>query len=162
MGDNQKIIELKRKINNDDYRLKEYEIREQNKRNKLNAPKKKKRKINLINFIFAIFVLYFAYTAFNQNLMIKSLDMQIADKNSIKAKTAKKAEALKQDVDKINNNEEAMLDLVEKIARDQYKMVKPNEIIYIDKNKNDNKFIKGIGFEDQEQQEDKDKDKKNP
>jgi hypothetical protein len=35
---------------------------------------------------------------------------------------------------------------VEEIARDQYKMVRPNEIIYIDKNKNDNKFISGIGF----------------
>jgi IS30 family transposase len=35
----------------------------------------------------------------------------------------------------------------EKIARDQYKMVKPNETIYIDKNKNDNKLIQGIGSE---------------
>lgn len=155
MGENKKIIELKRKINNDDFRMKEYEIREQNRRNKLNAPKKKKRKINLINFIFAIFVLYFAYTAFNQNQMIKALDIQIADKNDIMAKTAKKAEIIKQDVDKINNNEEAMLDLVEKIARDQYKMVKPNEIIYIDKNKNDNKFIKGIGFEEEKKEEKK-------
>lgn len=149
MNENQKIIELKRKINNDDFRMKEVEIREQNRRNKLNAPKKKKRKLNLINLIFIVFVLYFAYTAFNQKQMIKALDMQIADKNAVKSEVKKKADELKQDVDKINNNEEAMLDLVEKIARNEYKMVKPNEIIYIDKSKNDNKFIKGIGYENE-------------
>jgi len=37
------------------------------------------------------------------------------------------------------------MEIIEKIARDQYKMVKPNETIYIDKNKNDNKLIQGIG-----------------
>ncbi|HBD64979.1 MAG TPA: hypothetical protein DC038_11170, partial [Clostridiales bacterium] len=57
---------------------------------------------------------------------------------------AKKAGELKEDVEKMND-EEALLELIEKIARDQYKMVKPNEIIYIDKNKNDNKLIQGIG-----------------
>lgn len=149
MSDNQKIIELKRKINNDDYRLKEAEIREQNRRNKLNAPKKKKRKLNLINLVFIVFLLYFAYTAYNQRQMIKDLDMQIAQKNSVKTEVKKKADELKQDVEKINNNEEAMLDLVEKIARNEYKMVKPNEIIYLDKNKNGNKFIKGIGSENE-------------
>ena len=45
------------------------------------------------------------------------------------------------------NDEEALIELIEKIARNQYKMVKPNETIYIDKNKNDNKLIQGIGFE---------------
>jgi len=80
--------------------------------------------------------------------MISGLNIQIADKNIVKSEAQKQAEELKQDVDKINTDE-TMLDLVEKIARNQYKMVKPNETIYIDKNRNDNKFINGIGFEEQ-------------
>lgn len=143
--DQKKIIELKRKINHDDFRRQEREIKEQKKYKKLKTPKKKKKKFNLFNVIFTIFVLYFAYTAFNQYKLIDELDGQIAEKNSIKSETINSIEELKEDVEKINNDEK-LLELVEKIARDQYKMVKPNEIIYIDKNKNDNKFIKGIGF----------------
>jgi len=148
MNENQKIIELKKRVNNDDFRRQEMEAKERNRMKKFDAPKKKKRKLNFINLIFAIFVIYFAYTAFNQNLMINGLNIQIADKNIVKSVAQKQSEELKQDVDKINTDE-AMLDLVEKIARNQYKMVKPNETIYIDKNRNDNKFINGIGFEDQ-------------
>lgn len=148
MNEEQKIIGLKSRINNDDFRRRQMEIKENRKKIKLNAPKKKKIKLKIFNIIFLVFVVYFAYTAFNQNQMINMLDMQIAEKNNVKSETEKNAKAIKQDVDKINSDEE-LLDLVEKVARDQYKMVKPNEIIYIDKNKNDNKFIKGIVFEDQ-------------
>lgn len=151
MKEEQKIIELKRKINNDDYRLKEYEIRARHQRSKLDAPKKKKKKPNLINLVFMGFVLYFAYTAFNQTMLIRDLDSQIASRRTVKEDVQKQADELKSDVEKINNDD-AMLDLVEKIARNQYKMVKPNETIYIDKNKNDNKFIKGIGFEEEDPQ----------
>ena len=149
MSDNQKIIELKRRINNDDFRSKEAEIREQNKRGKIDSSKSgKKRKFNLINFIFAIFLIYFAYTAFNQYHMIESLNIQIAEKNEIKAETEKVASELKEDVEKISENDDEMFDLVEKIARNQYKMVKPNETIYIDRNRNENKFINVIGSEE--------------
>lgn len=152
MKEERKIIELKRKINNDDYRLKEYEVRARHQRSKLDAPKKKKRKPNLLNLVFMSFVLYFAYTAFNQTMLIRDLNRQISGRVAVKEEVQKQADELKSDVEKINNDE-AMLDLVEKIARNQYKMVKPNEIIYIDKNKNDNKFITGIGFEEESQGE---------
>ena len=147
--DNQKIIELKRKVNNDDFKMKELEIKEQNRQNKQKLPKKNKAKFNLLNVVFVFFVIYFAYTVFNQYQMINSLELQIAEKRDIKSEAEKEAAELKQDLEKINDNEEAMLDLVEKIARNQYKMVKPNEIIYIDKNRNENKFISGIGFEEE-------------
>jgi len=146
VNENQKIIELKRKINNDDFRRREKEIKEQRRQKKFAAPKKKKRKFNIINFLFAVFVLYFAYTAFTQYQMLNDLNGAIDVKKLEKAEVEKKAQELQKDVEKMND-EEALLELVEKIARDQYKMVKPNEIIYIDKNKNDNKLIKGIGFE---------------
>jgi cell division protein DivIC len=141
-----KIIELKRKINHEDFRQQEKEIKENRRHEKLVAPKKKKRKFNVINFLFTIFVLYFAYTAFTQYQMLDELNREINEKNLEKAKVEKKVAELKKDVEKMNN-EEDLLELVEKIARNQYKMVKPNEIIYIDKNKNDNKLIQGIGFE---------------
>ena len=148
MNEDQKIIELKNRINNNDFRRKEMEIKQNKRKNKRETPRKKKNKLNIFNLFFVIFVLYFAYTAFNQTQMINTLDMQISQKTLEKSDAEKEAQKLKQDVEKISNDD-ALLDLVEEIARDQYKMVKPNEIIYIDKNKNDNKFIKGIGFDDE-------------
>lgn len=152
MNEDQKIVELKKKINNDDFRRQEKEIKEQRRQEKLeakfkaSAPKKKKRKFNIINFLFTVFVLYFAYTAFNQYQMLNDLNSTIDEKKTEKAEVEKKASELKKDVEKMDDKE-ALLELIEKIARNQYKMVKPNETIYIDKNKNDNKLIQGIGFE---------------
>lgn len=142
-----KIIELKRKINNDDFRKQEKEIKDQRRYEKLVAPRKKKRKLNIVNLLFSVFVLYFAYTAFTQYQMLNELNNEIYKKKTEKAEIEKEVQELQVDVEKMNNDEK-LLELVEKIARNQYKMVKPNEIIYIDKNKNDNKLIQGIGFEE--------------
>ncbi|HBC32063.1 MAG TPA: hypothetical protein DC024_12580 [Clostridiales bacterium] len=144
MNEEQRIIELKKKINHYDFREKEREIKEQKRINKMTAPIKKKRKFNVINFLFLVFVMYFAYTAFNQYEMLADLNGQIAEKEILKAETEKEALELKSDVEKLSE-EETLMEIIEKIARDQYKMVKPNETIYIDKNKNDNKLIQGIG-----------------
>nr|WP_300090853.1 septum formation initiator family protein [Sedimentibacter sp.] len=147
MNEDQKIIELKKKINHDDFRRQEREIKEQKRQQKLAAPVKKKRKLNVVNLLFTVFLMYFAYTAFNQYQMLSDLNKEIDQKMLVKAEVEKEVTELKNDVAKMSN-EEALLELVEKIARDQYKMVKPNETIYIDKNKNDNKLIQGIGFEE--------------
>ena len=144
MNEDQRIIELKKKINHYDFREKEREIKEQKRIKKLAAPIKKKRRFNVINFLFLIFVIYFAFTAFNQYEMLLDLNSQIKEKEAIKAEAEKEALELKSDVEKLNE-EETLMEIIEKIARDQYKMVKPNETIYIDKNKNDNKLIQGIG-----------------
>lgn len=148
MNERQKIIELKKKINHDEFRRQEREIKEQKRQKKLTAPIKKKRKFNLVKFIFAVFVMYFAYTAFNQYQMLQDLNSQIEEKEIIKAKVEREALELTNDVEKLND-EEALMEIIEKIAREQYKMVKPNETIYIDKNKNDNKLIQGIGVEEE-------------
>jgi cell division protein FtsB len=144
MNEDQRIIELKKKINHYDFREKEREIKEQKRIKKLAAPIKKKRRFNVINFLFLIFVIYFAFTAFNQYEMLLDLNSQIKEKEAIKAEAEKEALELKSDVEKLSE-EETLMEIIEKIARDQYKMVKPNETIYIDKNKNDNKLIQGIG-----------------
>lgn len=147
MNEDQKIIELKKKINHDDFRRQEREIKEQKRQQKLAAPIKKKRRLNVVNLLFTVFLMYFAYTAFSQYQMLSDLNKEIDQKMLVKAEVEKEVMELKDDVAKMSN-EEALLELVEKIARDQYKMVKPNETIYIDKNKNDNKLIRGIGFEE--------------
>jgi cell division protein FtsB len=147
LNEDQKIIELKKKINHDDFRRQEREIKEQKRQQKLAAPVKKKRKLNVVNLLFTVFLAYFAYTAFSQYQMLSDLNKEIDQKMLVKAEVEKEVTELKDDVAKMSN-EEALLELVEKIARDQYKMVKPNETIYIDKNKNDNKLIRGIGFEE--------------
>lgn len=146
MNEEQKIIELKKRINHHDFREIEKEIKEQSRQKKFTAPIKKKRKFNVINFLFIVFVMYFAYTAFNQYEMLLDLNGQIEEKEMVKAEVEKEVSGLKEDVEKLKD-EDALLEIVEKIARDQYKMVKPNETIYIDKNKNDNKIIQGIGSE---------------
>lgn len=147
MNEDQKIIELKKKINHDDFRRQEREIKEQKRQKKLAAPIKKKRKLNVVNLLFTVFLMYFAYTAFNQYQMLNDLNKEIDQKMLVKAEVEQEVAELKNDVAKMSD-EKALLELVEKIARDQYKMVKPNETIYIDKNKNDNKLIQGIGFEE--------------
>ncbi len=147
MNEDQKIVELKKKINHDDFRRQEREIKEQKRQQKLAAPIKKKRKLNVVNLLFTVFLMYFAYTAFSQYQMLSDLNKEIDQKMLVKAEVEKEVTELKEDVAKMSD-EEALLELVEKIARDQYKMVKPNETIYIDKNKNDNKLIRGIGFEE--------------
>lgn len=75
------------------------------------------------------------------------LDEQIAEKQETKSKLEDKAKELESDVAKISD-QNVLLDIVEKVARNDYKMVKPNETIYIDRNKVENKFISGIGSAD--------------
>ena len=146
MKEDPKIIELKNKVNNEAFKRQEREIKEQKRQKKLAAPIKKKRKLNIINLIFTVFVFYFAFTAFGQYKKLNELNKEIDEKTLVKSKVEKEVRELQSDIAKMND-EEAKLELVEKIARNQYKMVKPNETIYIDKNRNENKLIQGIGFE---------------
>ncbi|HBB28205.1 MAG TPA: hypothetical protein DC000_02965 [Clostridiales bacterium] len=134
MHKNSKIIELPvRNDNNADKSIKK-------------AAHKKKRKLNLINLVFVVFMLYFFMTVTSQKQMIRNLDEQIAQKETQRDSVKKKAESLASDVASIDD-QQVLLEVVERVARNEYKMVKPNEIIYIDKNKMNNKFIMGIGYE---------------
>lgn len=108
---------------------------------------KKKRKLNLINLVFVVFLLYFFMTVASQKQMINTLDEQIAQKQTQRDLVKNKAEGLANDVASIDD-QKVLLEVVERVARNEYKMVKPNEIIYIDKNKMNNKFIMGIGYEE--------------
>lgn len=141
-----KVIQIEQKRN---------EINEERKQS-LRTTRKKKRKISFINALFVIFVAYFIFTISKQHMRIMELDEQIAEKQETKSKLEDKAKELESDVAKISD-QNVLLDIVEKVARNDYKMVKPNETIYIDRNKVENKFISGIGSADDEVTDD-DKD----
>jgi len=61
-----------------------------------------------------------------------------------KNNTEEEIEKLKSEISEINieiQNKDS-LEFVEKIAREEFRMLKPREIIYIDKNKNKNPFLR--------------------
>ena len=114
--------------------------------NPIKLSHKKKRRLNLVNLVFIVFMLYFIMTAVSQKQMINNLNEQIAQKETMRDSVKKKAESLADDVARIDD-QQVLLEVVERVARNEYKMVKPNEIIYIDRNRMNNKFIMGIGYE---------------
>lgn len=111
---------------------------------------RKRKKLNLFNLIFVVFILYFSMTYISQKQMADDLDKQISILEKERDKSKTEAEKLSNDVSQIDDKE-VLLKVVERIARNEYKMVKPNEIIYIDKNKANNKFIMGIGNTENEE-----------
>lgn len=122
------------------------------------SKRKKKRRLSILSLIFVVFLLYFFMTVTSQNNMMSDLDKQIAQKEVEKDLVKKKAESLEKEVESIDDKE-VLLKVVERLARNEYKMLKPNETIYIDKNKTQNKFIMGIGSSDEKINfKDKDKD----
>jgi cell division protein DivIC len=112
---------------------------------KSKSKKSKKRPcLNLITIFFFCVMFYMLYTIYGQTQYLASI-------NSEKEQILIQKEVLEQDLASLEenlekiNNPELFLEMVERIARDEYKMVKPYETIYIDKNKTTNKFITGIG-----------------
>lgn len=105
--------------------------------------KKKNKKINFFNLAFFVFILYFALTFINQSQMLSELNSEIVKKEKLVEECTCKKEELKSDVEGIDNKD-ILLKVVERIARDEYNMVKPNEIIYIERNSVKNKMMFGI------------------
>lgn len=108
--------------------------------------KKHKRKFNLISFGFLILVIYMSITIMGQGKILNSIKDAKQIKIDEKMAIENELQSLNNDLQKINDPDQ-LLEIVERIARDEYKMVKPYETVYIDKNKVQNKFIGGIGSE---------------
>ncbi len=114
--------------------------------------KKKKRKKKSWNFpsIFTIlfigFLIYVAVTVKNQYGLLTRLRNEKDEIQVEKIELESEVATLNKDIEMLEDPEK-FLEVIEKIAREEYKMVKPYETMYIDKNKNENKFIKGIGDE---------------
>ncbi len=102
--------------------------------------KKKEFKINLISIIFYALALYMIFTIVNQRLDLNNIENQKQAKIEEKKDIELELLNLQDDLAKINDPEQ-FLQMVEKIARDEYKMVKPYETVYIDNNKAKNKLF---------------------
>lgn len=99
--------------------------------------KVKKNKILRIRHILAIiFVIYISSTLISQRNMMKKLEVE-------KTKNEKEIEVLQSKIKEINSEikQSDSLEFIEKVAREELRMVKPREIIYVDKNKNKDPFL---------------------
>ncbi|KUK74147.1 MAG: Uncharacterized protein XD91_0103 [Clostridiales bacterium 38_11] len=101
--------------------------------------KKKKFEINLISMIFYALALYMIFTIVNQRLDLNTIENRKQAKIDEKKDIELELLNLQDDLAKINDPKQ-FLQMVEKIARDEYKMVKPYETVYIDKSKTKNEF----------------------
>lgn len=98
--------------------------------------KRKRIGFRLRHLVFLLLVLYISVIMLNQrklmgNLQSKKMELQ----NEIKT--------LNEDINELNEEieESDSLEFVEKVAREELGMVKPREIIYVDKKKLKNSFF---------------------
>lgn len=98
--------------------------------------KRKKRRLKLRRLLLIGFVIYLSAILINQNTLMNGLENK-------KHNTEMEIKELEKDIRdltiEIENSDS--LEFVEKVARDDLGMVKPREIIYIDKNKIKNPFV---------------------
>ncbi|NLY21291.1 MAG: septum formation initiator family protein [Tissierellia bacterium] len=97
--------------------------------------KENKGGFKLIHLLLIVFFVYFGVTVFKQNRIIKELKSEKTEMNA-------QIEQIKADIDYLNEEIESAgtLKFIERVARDDYGMVKPRETIYIDKDKQKNPF----------------------
>lgn len=104
--------------------------------------KKKKKKFRIRYILLLFLAIYLGTTFVNQQKIINSLKKEREEK-------LKKVEDLNVEIQDIEEKLKYSysLDYIEKMAREELKMIKPDEIIFIDKNKikDKEKSILGIG-----------------
>lgn len=98
--------------------------------------KKKRKGIRLIHVFLIFLVIYVTIVLNHQRNLMKNM-------NAKKEQNQVEIDKLKKDIEELNKEIENSdsLEFVEKIARDELGMVKPREIIYIDKNKPKSSFF---------------------
>lgn len=104
------------------------------------AQKKQGRKIRIRYILILAIMLYIGSIFFNQQKMINELDAERKEKEQ-------EINSLENDIKNLEGKIQYSdsLEYIEKIAREELKMVMPDEIIYIDKDKNSDEPKKGIG-----------------
>ena len=101
--------------------------------------KKSKKRFKLFHLLIYFMFLYVIAIFWNQRTLMKNLEA----KKIINEAEVKILEKEIKDLEKEIENSEG-LQFVEKVARDDLGMVKPREIIYIDKDRKKNPFLKII------------------
>ncbi|MTI68051.1 MAG: septum formation initiator family protein [Firmicutes bacterium] len=92
----------------------------------------KKKKFKLRYVLFLALIIYLGTVFIKQEMTINSLEKKNTKKQQEVKELNKEISDIEKQLEKVNS-----LEFIEKIARKELKMVKPNEIIYIDKNKED-------------------------
>lgn len=100
------------------------------------SKRKNKKGLRLIHVFLVFLVLYVVIVLNHQRGLMKNLDSKKVVNQAEVEKLEKEIEALNKEIDSSDS-----LEFVEKIARNELGMVKPREIIYIDKNKPKNKVF---------------------
>lgn len=108
------------------------------RRNQQNKKKIKRRKkgFRLWHFLILLIIFYLGKTLINQSMMMNELAKR-------KQKEEQEIQKLQEDIKELEAEIENKdtLEFVEKVAREELRLVKPREIIYIDKNKGNNSLI---------------------
>lgn len=99
--------------------------------------KKRKKKIKLIHIVLLFLFIYVSLIYYNQYKLLDELEAKREEKLS-------EVENLKSEIEELHYQIENSdsLEFVERIAREDLGMVKPREIIYIDKNKKNKSIFK--------------------
>lgn len=87
----------------------------------------------LLMLILVLVILYGTYSVSNSLITMNRIKQQMSEND-------KKIKTLKDDISKIKEEIENSdsLEFIEKVAREEYGMVKPREVIYVDKEKENN------------------------
>ena len=101
--------------------------------------KGRRKKLKLIHVILGALAVYIGVIFWNQRILLKDLE-------SKKDAISQEVRTLERDIENLNREieESDSLLFVEKVARDDLGMVKPREIIYVDKDKKKNHFFNVI------------------
>ncbi len=97
--------------------------------------KKKKKGFRLKNLILILFVFWLCKSLISQRIVM-------GEAKKIKLEREAEVSQLEREIEELNKEigEKDSLEFVEKIAREELKMVRPREIMYIDKNKEKKNF----------------------
>ena len=101
--------------------------------------KKKKKGFRLKHLLLLLFVFWLSKSLISQRIVMREAKKTKLEKEAEIAKLEMEIEELNKQI-----KEKDSLKFVEKVAREDFKMVRPREIMYIDKNK-DKKNLKISG-----------------
>lgn len=101
--------------------------------------KKKKKTFGLIHLLTLFLIIYIVAVFWNQRNLMNALQVKKNDKILENKELEKEIRDLEKQIE-----DSQTLQFVEKVARDELGMIKPREIIFVDKNKNNNPFLKMI------------------
>lgn len=101
-----------------------------------NNKRKKKRGFRLKHLILLFLIFCIGKTLISQRSMMQNLTKKRLIEEQEIARLEKEIEELNEEI----KNKESLM-FVEKVAREDLRMVKPREIIYIDKNKDKKHFV---------------------